>query len=58
MQCQIMLVATLGSFLGVDASLGNGIFFLGFDGTEEISLDESAMSEFGTIFFFCFRDSL
>ena len=42
----------------MDAALGLGIFFLGFDGTEEISLDESAMSEFGTIFFFCFRDSL
>ena len=48
----------LALFLGVDASLGFGIFFLGFDGTEKKFLDESAMSEFETIFFFCFRDFL
>ena len=53
-----MQPTVLGSFLGVDAAFGLEIFFLWFDATEESSLDESAISVFGTIFFFCFLDSL
>ena len=53
-----MQPAVLGSFFRGDAAFGLEIFFLGFDATEESSLDESAISVFGTIFIFCFHDSL